>query len=114
MKLTKKQLKNLIKEEKRKLLNEMLGDLESLSPLIGFAQAWAGLGNIVQEQIIEVINGYFENNEEAVYEINPNALDVAIDRLSHSLNALRGSSEAEEIMGALDWAQELIQREEGL
>jgi len=109
VRVTKKQLKRIIKEERTKLLKEWgAAEKESLSPLIQFAQAWAGLGDAVQSQMIDVINGHIENNEEAVYEINPNALDVAVQRLSRPLDALRGSVEAEEIMGALDWAEDIF------
>ena len=110
MKLTRKHLRQLIKEE---LLTEFGSmDKEVLSPLIQFAQAWSGLGDAIQSQMIDVINGHIENREEAVYEINPNALDRAIERLSNPLDALRGSAEAEEIMGALDWATEIFQQGE--
>jgi len=113
MKITKRQLKRIIKEEKAKLLKEFGAmDREALSPLVQFAQAWSGLGDAVQSQMIDVINGYIENNEEAVYEINPNALERAIERLARPLDALRGSEEAEEIMGALDWAAEIFQQGE--
>ena len=110
MKITKRQLRRLIKEE---LLTEFGSmDKEVLSPLIQFAQAWSGLGDAIQSQMIDVVNGHIENNEEAVYEINPNALDRAVERLAHPLNALRGSEEAEEIMAALDWAAEIFQQGE--
>ena len=114
MKITKKQLKRIIKEERQKLLKEQYGAInkEVMSPLVQFAQAWSGLGNAIQEQMIDVINGYVENNEEAVYEINPNALETATERLARPLDALRGSEEAEEIMGALDWAAEIFQQGE--
>ncbi len=113
MKITKRQLRRIIKEEKQKILNEFGAmDREVLSPLVQFAQAWSGLGDAIQEQMIDVINGYVENNEEAVYEINPNALERATERLARPLDALRGSEEAEEIMGALDWAAEIFQQGE--
>ena len=110
MKVTKRQLRQLIKEE---LMTEWgAHEKEVMSPLVQFAQAWSGLGNAIQEQMIDVINGYVENNEEAVYEINPNALETATERLARPLDALRGSEEAEEIMGALDWAAEIFQQGE--
>ena len=116
MKVTKKQLRRIIQEEvgkdlrnRRVLIKEFGGmEKEVMSPLVKFAQAWSGLGSAIQEQMIDVINGYVENNEEAVYEINPNALERAIERLARPLDAMRGSEEAEEIMGALDWAQDIF------
>ena len=91
-------------------LNEQWGSAEALSPLVAFAQAWSGLGGAVQEQMIDVTNGFIENNKEAVYEINPNALDMAIERLAGPLDAMRGDTEAEELMGALDWAKEIFEQ----
>ena len=113
MKITKRQLRKIIKEEKQKILNEFGAmDREVMSPLVQFAQAWSGLGDAIQTQMIDVINGYIENDEEAVYEINPNALERAIERLSRPLDAMRDSEEAEEIMGALDWAQDIFRQGE--
>jgi hypothetical protein len=112
MKITKRQLRRLIKEARKKPLLKEFGsmDKEVLSPLVQFAQAWSGLGDAIQSQMIDVINGHIENREEAVYEINPNALDRAIERLSGPLDGMRGSEEAEEIMGALDWAQDIFKQ----
>ncbi len=106
MRITKRQLKRIIKEERQKILKEMWGQTaEPLSPLVAFGQAWAGLGGAIQEQMIDVVNAYVENRVEDVYEVNPNALDKAIERLSRPLDSLRGSEEAEEVMAALDWAK---------
>tara|TARA_A100001015_G_scaffold126330_2_gene139993 strand:- start:148 stop:531 length:384 start_codon:yes stop_codon:yes gene_type:complete len=107
MKITKRQLRRIIKEEKQRLLKEFGAmDKEVLSPLVEFGQAWSGLGDSVQSQIIDVVNGYIEANEEMVYEINPNALKIATRRLSRSLNILGQSNpDAEEVMEALEWAQ---------
>ena len=111
MKITKRQLRRIIKEEKARILNEMWGSQEAMSPLIEFAQALSGLGGAVSEQVITVVNGYIENNEEAVYEINPNALDMAMQRLSRPLNKLGQSNpDAEEVMEALEWAQRLFEQ----
>jgi len=109
MKITKRQLRRIIKEEKNNILKEQYGNREVLSPLVSFAQAWAGLGSMVQEQIVTVVNGYIENNPEDVYEINPNALDTAYRMLGNSLNMLGETNpDAEEVMEALDWAQEIF------
>ncbi len=107
MKITKRQLKRIIKEERQKILNEMWGQTaEPLSPLVEFGQAWAGLGGAIQEQMIDVVNAYIENRVEDVYEINPNALDKAMERLRRPLNSLGQSNpDAEEVAEALDWAK---------
>tara|TARA_Y100000592_G_C5304018_1_gene236856 strand:+ start:49 stop:450 length:402 start_codon:yes stop_codon:yes gene_type:complete len=118
MKVTKKQLRRIIQEEvgkdlkKRKVLLREFGsmDKEIMMPLVQFAQAWSGLGDAIQSQIIDVVNGYVENNQEAVYDINPAALDRAVQRLSRPLDMMRGSEEAEEMMGALDWAQDIFRQ----
>ena len=118
MKVTKKQLRRIIQEEvgkdlkKRKVLLREFGamDKEIMMPLVQFAQAWSGLGDAIQSQIIDVVNGYVENDQEAVYEINPAALERAIQRLSRPLDMMRGSEEAEEMMGALDWAQDIFRQ----
>ena len=110
MKVTKRQLRRIIKEEKQKLLREYGAmDKEVLSPLVQFAQAWSGLGNSVQDQMIDVINGYIENDQESVYEINPNALDIATQRLYPALISLGQSNpDAEEFVEALGWAKAIF------
>ena len=111
MKITKRQLRRIIKEEKARILSEMWGNQEAMSPLIEFAQAFAGLGGAVSEQVITIVNGYIENNQEAVYEVNPNALDMAMERLSRPLNNLGQSNpDAEEVMEALEWAQRIFEQ----
>ena len=114
MKITKKQLRRIIKEERQKLLKEYGAmDKEVMSPLVDFGQAWSGLGDAVQSQIIDVVNGYIENDQEAVYEVNPNALDVAMRRLRMSLIDLGQSNpDAEEVMEALEWAQGIFKQGE--
>ena len=120
MKITKNQLRRLIREEaqkfekrNKKLVKEQFGamDKESLSPLASFAQAWSGLGNAVQEQTITVINGYIENNEEAVYDVNPNALDLAHQRLRPHLRGIMGE-DADDVLGALEWAKGIFKQGE--
>ena len=114
MKITKKQLRRIIQEERARVLSEMRGNQEVKSPLIEFAHAFAGLGGAVSEQVITVVNGYIENNEEAVYDINPNALDMAMQRLRHPLQALGESNpEAEsvmEVIDALEWALGIFEK----
>ena len=114
MKITKNQLRRIIKEERQKLLKEYGAmDKEVMSPLVDFGQAWSGLGDAVQSQIIDVVNGYIENDQEAVYDINPNALDIAMRRLRSSLIDLGQSNpDAEEVMEALEWAQDIFRQGE--
>ena len=105
MKITKRQLKRIIKEERTKLLKEFGSmDKEIMNPLVQFAQDWSGLGDAVQSQIIDVVNGYIENRVEAVYEVNPNALDTAKRKLSRSLRMLT-DDDGQEILEALEWAE---------
>ena len=108
MKITKRQLKRIIKEEKQKLLKEMWGNKEALSPLIAFAQAWSGLSGAIQEQMITVINAYIENNPENAYDVNPNALDEAARRLYNHLLGMDGP-DAEDVIEALGWAKALFE-----
>ena len=52
MKITKRQLRRIIKEEKHKLVNENVWARgESASALLAFGRAYAGLGSKVQEQV---------------------------------------------------------------
>lgn len=110
MRITKRQLKRIIKEERKKILNEMWGQTaEPLSPLVEFGQAWAGLGGAIQEQMIDVVNAYIENRVEDVYEINPNALDKAAERLHRPLTTLGETNpDAEEVLEALGWAKAIF------
>jgi len=110
VKITKRQLRRIIKEEKQSLLREMWGSKEALSPLVTFAQAWASLGGAVQEQMVDVVNGFIENNEDAVYEINPNALDMAAEKLRSPLQRLSvaGSEDASDMAEAIEWAEKLF------
>ena len=115
MRITKKQLRRIIKEERQKLLKEQFGaaNMEVMSPLVQFAQAYSGLGDAVQSQLITIVNGYIENNPEEVYEINPNALDLAKRRLMGSLIDLGQSNpDAEEVVEALEWAQGIFDQGE--
>ena len=111
MKITKKQLKRIVKEEKQRLLKEQWNSAEPLSPLVQFAQAWAGLGGAVSSQILDLSNAHIEGRvEDAVYEMNPNALDVALERLRLPLRALSrdGDENAAELMDALEAAAEIF------
>jgi len=115
MKVSKSQLKRIIKEEKRKLFEmNQWGNQESLSPLVTFGQAWAGMGGAVQEQMVELVNAHIEGRiTDAVYEMNPNALDVAYDRLGNVLNILgQVNPDAEELLDAMDEARSIFEQGE--
>ena len=93
MKVTKRQLKRIIKEERTRLLKEMWGEsVDTGSPLIEFARAYMGLGDAVASQVDSVVEAYNNSGglgdqrfKEAVYEQNPNAIDLAMDRLGRAL-----------------------------
>ena len=111
MKITKRQLRRIIKEEKARILSEMYGNREVMSPLIEFAQAFSGLGGAVSDQVITIVNAYIENNQEDVYDVNPNALDMAMERLRYPLQTLGQSNpDAEEVMEALEWAKGIFEQ----
>ena len=112
MKITKNQLRRIIKEERRKILKEYGAiNKEALSPLVGFAQAYAGLGDAIQSQLIDLVNAHIEGRvEDAAYEMNPNALDRAFERLQRPLSALAraGSDDAMDMMDAMEAAAEIF------
>ena len=111
MRINKRQLRRIIKEEKQKLLKEQWGSVHTDSPIIEFAAAWCSLGGAVQEQVASLLAAYFNAStardfEEAVYEQNPNAIDTAMQRLASPLQMM-GSDEAEEILDAIKDAQKI-------
>ena len=111
MKITRRRLKRIIKEEKQKLLDEGWQSADPLSPLIRFSDAWMSLGSAVTDQIIDLSNAHIEGRiEDAVYEMNPNALDIAFQRLQQPLSALsrEGSEDAAELMDAMEAAAEIF------
>jgi hypothetical protein len=118
MKITKRQLRRVIKEERAKL-NEMWGEsIETGSDLIEFAQAYSGLGNAVQEQFSALVNEWNNNGahspdwEEAVYEQNPNAIDIVEQRLTSVLQRLvqEGSDDAQELLYVIEEAQKIYRQ----
>jgi hypothetical protein len=119
MKITKRQLKRIIKEEKQKLLNEQWGNsVETGSDLIEFAQAYAGLGGSVQEQFSALVHEWNINGahapdwEEAVYEQNPNAIDIVEQRLTSILRRLaqEGSEDAGDLLDVIEEAQKIYRQ----
>lgn len=116
MKITAKQLREIIKEEKSKMLKEQFG-IESLSPLAAFGEAWAGLGSMVSEQVVLLMNSWVEGrleDELRSNDINPSAIRLAADRLSNSLYMLGGTNpDAEELAEALEDAVKILDLDSG-
>jgi len=123
MKITKRQLKRIIKEEKRKLVNENVWTRgESASALLAFGRAYASLGSKVQEQVDAVVDAYlgggareWDANQhflEVVYEQNPNAIEMAHNTLRQPLQALDGQ-DAEDVLDALDEAMNAFNSGDG-
>ena len=114
MRITKRQLKRIIKEEKRKLLKEQWGTQESLNQLGRFGQAWSSMGGAVQEQMIDLLNAYVENRVKDVVfgGMNRYAVDEAYQKLGNVLNILGsdGVEEAVDILTAIKEAQELFRQ----
>tara|TARA_Y100000389_G_C17429124_1_gene501443 strand:- start:1073 stop:1489 length:417 start_codon:yes stop_codon:yes gene_type:complete len=116
MKITKSQLKRIIKEEKQKLLNEFYGDnVDTGSPLIEFARAYMGLGNVIADQVDAVVAAYITGSggagkdgfTEAVYEQNANAIDRAHNRLFGVLRYGELGDEGDVILEALEAARKV-------
>ena len=116
MKITKRQLRRIIKEEKAKVLKEQWGSRpETGSDLIEFAKAYAGLGDAVQSQLDEIVAAY--NNSapgseeflEVVYEQNPNAIMMAYDKLGRVLGMME-DDDAIGIQEALQAAMEIFEQ----
>lgn len=114
MKITKRRLKKIIKEEKAKLIKEQWGsNLETGSDLIDFAKSYSSLGSAVQQQVEALSNAYMLQGahepdwSETVYNQNPNAVDIAIQRLSPGLNFLarEGVEEADLLLDMFKEAQ---------
>jgi len=109
MKITKRQLRRIIKEEKTKVLQEYGAmSKESLNPTIAFAQAWSGLGDAIQEQMIDLVNAHVEGRlEDAIYEINPNAFERAQERLTIPLRMMDGE-DADELQDMMEQVSQAI------
>jgi hypothetical protein len=113
MKITKRKLQQIIQEELNHI-NESRGMAdETDSELIVFAKAYASLGAAVQEQVDQIVSAYYNHGDgsdafkEVAYEVNPNALDLAMERLARPLRMMGGATEAEEILIAIEEAQKV-------
>jgi len=115
----KSTLQSIIKEETIRSLNESWGEeVETGSSLLEFARAYAGLGDAVIQQVDQIVSAWntagpeHEMFADAVYDCNPNAIDLAIERLGHKLSRIQGCDEAEDILAALQKAQEMFSHSE--
>jgi hypothetical protein len=112
MKLTRKLIRRLVKEETQRMLNEASWSDETGSDLLDFAKAYASLGGAVQEQIDSIVSAYYAHGfksqefQEAVYEQNPAAIEMAIGRMGRAIRYL-GTDGAEDLMSALEAAQKI-------
>ncbi len=116
MRITKRQLRRIIKEARVRLLKEY-GEVETGSPLIDFAKAYAGLGGAVQEQVDAVVGAYIngggpqsEGFQDVVYEQNPNAIDAAMDKIGRLLSRGDLGDEGGMVLEALQAAQEELNK----
>ena len=115
MKITKRQLKRIIKEERSKLLREYYGGDSSSNILINFSQAYSALGSAIQEQVVSVVEAYAAGDhdlnspefEEVVYQQNPNALDRALQHLGMAAEL---GQQGADILDALEGAAEINRR----
>jgi hypothetical protein len=134
MKITKKQLKKIIKEEKTRLLKEKwggMGEESSGSALIHFAKAYANLGPQVQEQVEAIVSAYFNipgaesgfmseeelmatpEFEDVAMQQNPAAIETAIKVLEYTnFSGVDAHQELLQMDDALTVALKLHQRDE--
>ena len=120
MRITEGQLRRIIRQERARL-NESYSMGGSGSTLIDFAQAYASLGQTVSDQVDKVVKAYIEGNgdpndvvfQDAVYSVNPVAIDMALEKLSFILRRGGLGDEGDYILEALDAAVREQQREPG-
>ena len=114
MKVTKRQLRRIIKEEKQSILKEQRAgagaNFETGSILVEFAQQYAALGSAIQEQLNEVIKvylvdgGFPEELEDAIMQQNPAALERAVGQLRRTVSQMEseGFEEASDLMNLFE------------
>jgi hypothetical protein len=122
MKITKRQLRRIIKEEKTRLLKEKwggMGEESSGSALIHFAKAYANLGPQVQEQVEAIVSAYFNIfpdkgfvSQEEIYA-NPEFEDVAMQQNPAAIEMARKGLEYTNFSG-VDAHEELLQMDDAL
>ena len=125
MKITKQRLKEIIKEEKCKLLSEQgpawgTGAIPRVMEdyaMLDFAEAWASIGPQIKEQVLEVLHSYGEGGHdpewtETVMMQNPAAIESALRTLGPSLNKMKDTNdEAFDIYSGLEGALEIFEEE---
>mgnify|MGYP003629475907 CR=1 FL=1 len=116
MKVSKRQLRSIIREERSRLLSEQGGrDVDPGNYLVSFAKAWSALGAAVQEQVVAILVEWNEGAHEpdwaeTVYEQNPAAIDMAQQRLGPFLSDL--GEDGETLADALEEAQKIYREGE--
>jgi len=117
MKIKLSELKKIIQEKKTKILKEYGQEVETGSPLIEFARAYMGLGGAVTEQVDAVVGAYIngggpgsEDFLETVYNQNPNAIDMAMERLGRVLRYDDLGDDGGMILEALERAQAIYRQ----
>tara|TARA_B100000674_G_scaffold468415_1_gene454345 strand:+ start:167 stop:571 length:405 start_codon:yes stop_codon:yes gene_type:complete len=119
MKISKRQLRRIIKEEKQKILSEQMNSSSKHgSSLIDFAKAYAGLGEMVQSQVEELSHEWLVQGahvgewDEAVYEQNPAAIRTAASRMLPFLKELYnvGYQEAGDLVNMFEAALEIYSK----
>ena len=123
MKITKRQLKRIIKEEKSKLLREAAAWGAGANPniladysILDFAIAWGTLGQQIQEQVLALLEAYGAGGhrptwEDAIDAQDPAAIRQAMDTLGPSLQKMQDFDEGFDIYSALKDALEMYEEE---
>ena len=122
MKITKRQLRRIIKEEKTRLLKEKwggMGEESSGSALIHFAKAYASMGPQAQEQMGAITSAYFRlfpaegfvSQEEIA--ANPEFEDVAMQQNPAAIEMARKTLEYTNFSG-VDAHEELLQMDDAM
>ncbi len=125
MKITKRQLKRIIKEEKRKLLSEQgpawgTGAIPKIMEdyvMLDFAEAWALLDPKYKSQVLEVLQSWGEGGHDpewtdTVMMQNPGVIRIAMSKLGPTLNKMKDTNdEAFDIYSGLEGALEIFEEE---
>jgi hypothetical protein len=117
MKITKRQLRQIIKEERTKLLQEQRAD-SSPNALVDFAIAFGKLGFAAEEQLHDLVRawneaylGSLENMRDFEDEVHRSpAVNVIHDRLHRPLQALLADGDnaaAEELLDVVEEAKRI-------
>ena len=114
MKITKTQLRQIIKEERQKLLAEQHG-YDADNALIEFANTFARMDRTMQEQVTSLIEPWVETGSEpgaldeefvdAVMQLNPRIIEGAVRMLVGPLDLLLRAGENDDARAMLDILQ---------